>query len=114
MIAYLRGVLMEKGTDHVIVETGGVGYEVHIAPATAARLPDQGETVELFLAESVGMYGGGTTLYGFATRDEKQMFLAFKALPATGAKKADIRHAQLALQALPLDQREAIVEAENN
>ncbi|MFA5139471.1 MAG: Holliday junction branch migration protein RuvA [Elusimicrobiota bacterium] len=88
MIAHLRGTLVEKGAERVVLDAGGVGYEVAVSPAAAARLPREGAEASLFIAESVGMYGGGTTLYGFVTREERQMFDSFRGLPNTGAKKA--------------------------
>ncbi|MEE8425191.1 MAG: Holliday junction branch migration protein RuvA [Elusimicrobiota bacterium] len=88
MIAFVRGTIIEKAADHVIVDTGGVGYQVAVAASTAARLPDRGEEAALFVSESAPLYGGETTLYGFISREDKDLFLAFKSLKATGAKKA--------------------------
>lgn len=88
MIATLRGILTDKTAGHVVLEAGGVGYEVAVGASTASRLPGPGGEAELFISESTAMYGGGTTLYGFLTREEKQMFLALRELPNTGAKKA--------------------------
>ena len=65
MIARLRGPVVEKTAGAVVVDAGGVGYEVAVGSGTAARLPDLGEEVRLFVVESVAMYGGGTSLYGF-------------------------------------------------
>ncbi|HND63504.1 MAG TPA: OB-fold domain-containing protein [Elusimicrobiota bacterium] len=89
MIARLRGPVVEKTAGAVVVDAGGVGYEVAVGSGTAARLPDLGEEVRLFVVESVAMYGGGTSLYGFLTEGEKRLFNAFRDLvPGTGAKKA--------------------------
>jgi len=88
VIAHLRGAIVEKGEDSVVLEAAGVGYEVVINPSTARRLPSVSNEAALYICEAVAMYGGGTTLYGFLSREEKQMFLTFKSLSATGAKKA--------------------------
>ncbi|HBL19119.1 MAG: hypothetical protein A2X36_01735 [Elusimicrobia bacterium GWA2_69_24] len=88
MIASLRGTLLEKDLERVVLEAAGVGYEVLVCPATAARLPAPGREALLYVTETVGMYGGATTLYGFATPEERRMFLAFKEIKAVGAKKA--------------------------
>lgn len=89
MISRLRGPVVEKTAGAVVVDAGGVGYEVAVASGTAARLPDLGEEARLYVVESVAMYGGGTTLYGFLTEGEKRLFNALRDhVPGTGAKKA--------------------------
>lgn len=110
MIASLHGILLEAWSERIVVEAGGVGYEVVIAPHTATHLPAIGSTLRVFVSESSPMYGGGTTLYGFLTREDKQMFLCFKELPATGAKKA-IEHLEKASRSLP-DFRRAILDGD--
>ncbi|OIO09972.1 MAG: hypothetical protein AUJ52_05420 [Elusimicrobia bacterium CG1_02_63_36] len=110
MIASLHGVLLEAGPERIVLEAGGVGYEVIVSPHTASRLPSLGAELRLFVSESTAMYGGGTTLYGFLSREDKQMFLCFKELPATGAKKA-IEHLEKASRSLP-DFRRAVLDAD--
>jgi len=110
MIASLHGILLEAWSERIVVEAGGVGYEVVIAPHTASRLPAIGSELRVFISESSPMYGGGTTLYGFLTREDKQMFLCFKELPSTGAKKA-IEHLEKASKSLP-DFRRAILDGD--
>jgi Holliday junction DNA helicase RuvA len=109
MIASLRGVVLEKTLDRVILECGGVGYEVHVTASTASRLPGPGGEGLVFVAESFGMYGGGATFYGFITHSERQLFEAFKEhVPGTGAKKA-LELLDKASKSLP-DFRRAIME----
>ena len=109
MIASLRGTLLTKEADKVVVEAGGVGYEVLLTKGTAAGLPAAGDPLFLHVCESIGMYGGGTTLYGFLTPADKAMFLTFKeCVPSTGAKKA-LEHLEKASKSLP-DFRRAILD----
>ncbi|MFH1724148.1 MAG: Holliday junction branch migration protein RuvA [Elusimicrobiota bacterium] len=110
MIASLRGTILENDAGHVIIESNGVGYELVVNPSTAARLPGESHEAVLYVSESFGMYGGGTTLYGFASREDKQMFLCFKDLPSTGAKKA-LDHLEKASRSLP-DFRRAIIDGD--
>ena len=63
MIARLRGTLAGVGEDHAIVDVGGVGYLVTVAPATLERLPRVGEPVELHT--ELHMREDGISLYGF-------------------------------------------------
>ncbi len=89
MIAGLRGTVESKGEGRIVLEVGGVGYEVHVTPSTIERMPALGSEVRLQIAESFALYGGGATLYGFLTAAEKEMFVVFKdSVPNAGAKKA--------------------------
>jgi len=109
VIASLRGTLLCKGAERVVVEAAGVGYEVAVTAATVAALPETGRSVLLHVAESVAMYGGGVTLYGFLTPSDKEMFLTFRdCVPSTGAKKA-LEYLDKASKSLP-DFRRAVLD----
>lgn len=89
MIVRLRGVLLEKAEEGAVLDVGGVGYAVAMSPSALLRLPPPGEEVVLYVVESVAMYGGGVTLYGFLDPGEKQIFDVLRGhIPGTGAKKA--------------------------
>ena len=89
MISRLRGVLADRTEDGLVVDVGGVGYDVSVGAGTSARLPTPGEEIRLFVVESTAMYGGGTTLYGFLSEEERRIFNVFRDhVPNTGAKKA--------------------------
>ncbi|MGB5155659.1 MAG: OB-fold domain-containing protein, partial [Candidatus Sulfotelmatobacter sp.] len=49
MIAHLRGKLLAKHPNQIIVETGGVGYEVNISVPTFSELPASGSEVALHI-----------------------------------------------------------------
>ncbi|MHB0996063.1 MAG: Holliday junction branch migration protein RuvA [Elusimicrobiales bacterium] len=88
MIAYLRGRIAAKAEESAVIEVNGLGYEVFFCEPSLADLGAEGATIEVFIAESVSMYGG-TALYGFRSREEKALFdLLRDAVPNTGAKKA--------------------------
>ena len=72
MIALLRGVLLEKHPNQVIVETGGVGYDVTIPVSTFTHLPEAGAEVRLRIHTHVRE--DALALYGFLTQDEKALF----------------------------------------
>ena len=89
MIVSLRGPVLERTEEGCVVEAGGVGYGVSLSPSSALRLPPVGEEIRLRIVESVAMYGGGTTLYGFLTDQEKQVYQVLRDnVPGAGAKKA--------------------------
>jgi len=72
MIAHLRGVLLEKHPNQVIVETGGVGYDVIVPVSTFTQLPGRGEEVRLRIYTHVRE--DTIQLFGFASADEKNLF----------------------------------------
>src|SRR5499427_7574784 len=72
MIALLRGVLLEKHPNQVIVETGGVGYDVTIPVSTFTHLPEPGAEIRLRIHTHVRE--DAFALYGFLTQDEKALF----------------------------------------
>lgn len=88
MICYIHGNLISKNIDKVVIEAGGLGYEVNIPASTFEKLPLLDSNVKLFVFESTGMYGSGVSLYGFYTAEEKEVFLLLKSISKIGAKGA--------------------------
>jgi Holliday junction DNA helicase RuvA len=72
MIALLRGTLLEKHPNQVIVDTAGVGYDVNIPVSTFSHLPEKGAEVRLYIHTHVRE--DALALYGFLTSDEKALF----------------------------------------
>lgn len=109
MIASLRGVVVAKDLESVVLEAGGVGREVHVTASTASSLPAPGGEAFLLVVPSYAMYGGGETLYGFLDASERAMFCAFRdEIPGTGAKKA-LEYLDKASKSLP-DFRRAVLD----
>ena len=72
MIARLKGTVLESSLLLVVLEAGGVGYEVHIPVTTAEKVPAIGAECSLFI-HSV-YREDSATLYGFACRDDRDFF----------------------------------------
>jgi Holliday junction DNA helicase RuvA len=72
VIAFLRGRLLEKHPNQIIVETGGVGYDVVIPISTFSALPEAGSEVKLRIHTHVRE--DALSLFGFLTSDEKTIF----------------------------------------
>jgi holliday junction DNA helicase RuvA len=72
VIAFLRGKLLEKHPNQIIVETGGVGYDVVIPISTFSALPDSGAEVKLRIHTHVRE--DALSLFGFLTSEEKTIF----------------------------------------
>ena len=73
MIASLRGKLMSKRPDHLIVEVEGVGYSVIVPLSTFSSLPD--ESSEVFLFTYMHVREDILQLFGFRTEEEKRIFM---------------------------------------
>jgi Holliday junction DNA helicase RuvA len=74
VIGSLRGTLLDRGAGEVLVEVGGVGYTVVVAPTTAVSLGAIGDEVFVWVHHHVRE--DAETLYGFGGRDEKATFVA--------------------------------------
>jgi Holliday junction DNA helicase RuvA len=90
MIDYLYGTFNSKSKDGITLEVNGIGYSISVPFSTLSRFPEIGNPVKIYIVEStVGMYGGHVYLYGFLTKEERDIYLLIKEkVPGTGAKKA--------------------------
>lgn len=72
MIAQLRGTVLEKHPNQVVVDAGGVGYDVTVPISTYSSLPAEGAQVKLHIHTHVRE--DALSLYGFLTAEEKTLF----------------------------------------
>jgi holliday junction DNA helicase RuvA len=86
MIAHLRGKLLAKHPNQIVIETGGVGYEVTISVPTFSKLPANGSEVALHIYTHVRE--DVLALYGFLHPAEKQLFEKLMTVSGIGAKLA--------------------------
>jgi holliday junction DNA helicase RuvA len=86
MIGKLRGIVDTVGTDHAIIDTGGVGYEIACSSRTLAALPQPGEPVTLSIETHVRE--DSIKLYGFLTQAERGWFRLLQSVQGVGAKVA--------------------------
>ena len=85
MIASLRGTVIDKGLDFVVIECGGVGYECMGTATTIGDLP-RGE--EVFVTTAMVVREDSQTLYVFKDRDEKRAFATLQSVSGVGARLA--------------------------
>lgn len=85
MISSLRGTVLHAASDHVIVETGGVGFSVAV-PADVAHTATVGE--QLLLHTNLIVREDALSLYGFADRDELEIFGQLLSVTGVGPKSA--------------------------
>ena len=86
MIASLSGILLLKQPDHVIIDVGGVGYEVLVSGRTYDRLPETGDEVFLYIHTNVRE--DSITLFGFGMAEDKEIFLLLNTVSGVGPKLA--------------------------
>jgi Holliday junction DNA helicase RuvA len=84
MIAFLSGKLLEKHANTVIVDVGGVGYEVLIPLSTFYELGEAGSDVELRIYTHVRE--DAIQLFGFKTTHERDLYLKLISVQGIGAK----------------------------
>ncbi len=86
MISYIRGSLEEKTADSVVLESNGIGYEIFVSPRLMAELPAIGEEVKIYTHMSVKE--DGISLFGFANRQELDIFHRLLTVNGVGPKGA--------------------------
>lgn len=86
MIAHLRGRILQKSPDHVVVEAAGVGYHVAITVSTFSDLPGEGAETQLHIHTHVRE--DTLALYGFLRSGEKQLFERLISVSGIGPKLA--------------------------
>jgi Holliday junction DNA helicase RuvA len=86
MIAHLNGTLLQKSTQSVIIDNGGIGYEVFVPLSTFYALPDKDERVSLHIYTHVRE--DALVLFGFKTPLEKDIFLMLISVSGIGPKLA--------------------------
>lgn len=86
MIAYLRGTVEERSDGSVVLDVQGVGYRVFVPTRTLAELPLSSEPVRLFIHEL--FREEEHTLYGFRTREERDLFGLILSVNGVGPRTA--------------------------
>jgi Holliday junction DNA helicase RuvA len=86
MIAFLRGRLHDKQPNRVIVDVGGVGYEVHVPLSTFYQIGEPGADVALRV--HLHVREDAMQLYGFLTELEQHLFTRLIAISGIGPKLA--------------------------
>jgi len=86
MIGTLRGKLVVKQAPHLLVDVGGVGYEIEAPMSTFYNLPQVGAEIQLFT--HLVVREDAHLLFGFATEQERRLFRTLLKVNGVGAKLA--------------------------
>ena len=86
MIGRITGTLIEKAPPVVCVDVNGVGYEIDVPMSTLYALPDNGARVTLFT--HLVVREDAHLLYGFATKQERELFTLLISVNGVGGQTA--------------------------
>lgn len=86
MIARLSGKLIEKSVDGIVIDVGGVGYEVHLPLSSFYSLPEEENIINLMIYTHVKE--DALKLFGFITSKEKELFIKLIGVSGVGPKLA--------------------------
>ena len=88
MIGRLKGIVevRDPTRGQVVLDVGGVGYEVQVSLQTLAMVPDPGEACSLWIHTHVRE--DILALYGFATERERQLYRLLTSVPKVGPRHA--------------------------
>jgi Holliday junction DNA helicase RuvA len=86
MIGQLRGQLLAKKPNHILVDVQGVGYDIHIPLTSFYELPGEGN--EVILKIHTHVREDALSLFGFITQREKDLFLKLLSISGIGPKLA--------------------------
>lgn len=84
MYEYIKGIFRGMNKDYIVVENNGIGYKIYTSGNTLASMPQIDEEVTLYLQQIVREDFLG--LYGFYTREERDMFNLLLTINGVGAK----------------------------
>ena len=86
MFSYIKGTLEEYWEDTVVIESGGIGWNIHVPLSVLDRLPHVGEQMKVYTCFQVKE--DSMTLYGFLSRQDLKMFNQLLGVNGIGPKAA--------------------------
>jgi Holliday junction DNA helicase RuvA len=86
MIALISGTVAVRRADHVVVDCGGVGYRLAVSTETLRHVPAVGKDVVLH--SHLVVRDDALALYGFATEEERELFLMLLGVQSVGPRVA--------------------------
>lgn len=86
MIAYVKGIVADIAEDNVVIDVGGIGYNVKISATTAGLIPGMGEEIKMYTYTMVRE--DAFSLYGFLTKDDLEIFKKCITVNGIGPKGA--------------------------
>lgn len=89
MIGSISGKIEEIDGNNLLIEcASGIGFEVIVSQTTLSKLGNVGDMAKIYTYMNVSSQDGTTSLFGFSTKEEKQMFLNLTTVSGVGPKTA--------------------------
>lgn len=86
MYYYIKGTLVQKGDNYLVVDAGGVGYMIYASLTSIENAPAPGENITVYTYLNVRE--DAMDLFGFVTLEEKNMFMLLLSVSGVGPKAA--------------------------
>lgn len=86
MFSYIKGTLEEYWEDTIVVESGGIGWNIHVPLSVLDRLPHVGDPIKIYTSFQVKE--DSMALYGFFSRQDLKMFNRLLGVNGIGPKAA--------------------------
>ncbi|MBP8945077.1 MAG: Holliday junction branch migration protein RuvA [Paludibacteraceae bacterium] len=106
MIDYIKGEITELTPAYVVIETGGIGYFINIALPVFSLLSGK-NSAKLYIYEVIRE--DAYLLYGFSTKDERQLFLLLISVSGIGANTA-----RMVMSSYSVEELQGIIASEND
>lgn len=87
MYAYINGTVAEKTADTVVLDAGGIGYEIRVSGATLSACPGVGQQMKLYTVMSVRQ-DSAPELLGFYSKEERDMYRRLCGVTGVGPRMA--------------------------
>lgn len=94
MFSYIKGILVVKSINYIVVDVGGVGFKIFMSETTIRKLSETGEEVKIYTHMQVRE--DDMSLYGFITNEELRMFELLISVSGVGAKSAIVMLSNIA------------------
>lgn len=94
MFSYIKGILVVKSINYIVVDVGGVGFKIFMSETTIRNLREIGEEVKIYTHMHVRE--DDMSLYGFITNEELRMFELLISVSGVGAKSAIVMLSNIA------------------
>ena len=88
MFSYIKGILITKSINYIVIEVNGIGFKIFMSQTTIGKLGEIGEEVKIYT--HMHFREDEMSLYGFTTNDELRMFELLISVSGVGLKSAII------------------------
>lgn len=86
MFSYINGILMNKSSNFIVIDVGGIGFKIYMSQTAIQRLGEIGKTAKIYIHMRVSE--NDLSLYGFITDEELRMFELLVSVSGIGSKSA--------------------------